>query len=314
MFELTNKTAIVTGGARGIGKGICEMLAKQGASVVIADLLIDEAVATAADIENAGGKAIAIKTDITDLASVQAMVEAVKDKFGPIDILVNNAGWDRMKPFIKTTPDFWNKVIDINYKGVLNTTYAVADSMIERNRGKIINIASDAARVGSMGEAIYAGTKGAVISFSKTMAREFARNKINVNVICPGPTPTPLLDDMKAEDAFADKVLSGMDKIIPLKRMGTADDIAAAVVFFASEEASFITGQVLSVSGGLTMADYSCLSHIGAAQELRYSAIEVKDYVFRLKCLVPAPLQSVKKQDNIFLESTKRSRSILIKT
>jgi 2-hydroxycyclohexanecarboxyl-CoA dehydrogenase len=255
MFELTNKTAIVTGGARGIGKGICEMLAKQGASVVIADLLIDEAVATAADIENAGGKAIAIKTDITDLASVQAMVEAVKDKFGPIDILVNNAGWDRMKPFIKTTPDFWNKVIDINYKGVLNTTYAVADSMIERNRGKIINIASDAARVGSMGEAIYAGTKGAVISFSKTMAREFARNKINVNVICPGPTPTPLLDDMKAEDAFADKVLSGMDKIIPLKRMGTADDIAAAVVFFASEEASFITGQVLSVSGGLTMAD-----------------------------------------------------------
>jgi 2-hydroxycyclohexanecarboxyl-CoA dehydrogenase len=255
MFELTNKTAIVTGGARGIGKGICEMLAKQGASVVIADLLIDEAVATAADIENAGGNAIAIKTDITDLASVQAMVEAVKDKFGPIDILVNNAGWDRMKPFIKTTPDFWNKVIDINYKGVLNTTYAVADSMIERNRGKIINIASDAARVGSMGEAIYAGTKGAVISFSKTMAREFARNKINVNVICPGPTPTPLLDDMKAEDAFADKVLSGMDKIIPLKRMGTADDIAAAVVFFSSEEASFITGQVLSVSGGLTMAD-----------------------------------------------------------
>lgn len=255
MFELTGKVAVVTGGARGIGKGICDMLAKQGARVAIADLLIDEAVATAADIENAGGKAIAVKTDITDLASVQAMVEAVKDTFGPVDILVNNAGWDRMKPFIKTTPDFWNKVIDINYKGVLNTTYAVADSMIERHRGKIINIASDAARVGSMGESIYAGAKGAVISFSKTMAREFARSKINVNVICPGPTLTPLLDDMKAEDAFADKVLSGMDKIIPLKRMGTADDIAAAVVFFASEEANFITGQVLSVSGGLTMVD-----------------------------------------------------------
>jgi 2-hydroxycyclohexanecarboxyl-CoA dehydrogenase len=255
MFELSGRVAVVTGGARGIGKGICEMLAKQGARVAIADLLIDEAVATAADIKNAGGKAIAVRTDITDLASVQAMVEAVKDKFGPIDILVNNAGWDRMKPFIKTTPDFWSKVIDINFKGVLNTTYSVANEMMAQNSGKIINIASDAARVGSMGESVYAGTKGAVISFSKTMAREFARNKINVNVICPGPTSTPLLDDMKAEDAFANKVLSGMDKIIPLKRMGTADDIAAAVVFFASEEANFITGQVLSVSGGLTMVD-----------------------------------------------------------
>ncbi len=255
MFELTGKVAVVTGGARGIGKGICGKLAKQGAKVVIADLLIDEAVATAAEIENAGGQAIAVKTDITDLESVQAMVDAVKEKFGPVDILVNNAGWDRIKPFIKTTPDFWNKVIHINFKGVLNTTYSVANDMIKRKSGKIINIASDAARVGSMGESVYAGTKGAVISFSKTMAREFARNKINVNVICPGPTPTPLLDDMKAEDAFADKVLSNMDKIIPLKRMGTDEDIAAAVVFFASEEANFVTGQVLSVSGGLTMVD-----------------------------------------------------------
>jgi len=255
MFKLTDKVAVVTGGARGIGKGICKILAEQGAKVAIADLLLDEAMATAAEIENSGGQAIAVKTDITNLESVQAMIDAVKEKFGPVNILVNNAGWDRMKPFIKTTPDFWNKVIDINFKGVLNTTYAVANDMMERNSGKIINIASDAARVGSTGESVYAGTKGAIISFSKTMAREFARNKINVNVICPGPTPTPLLDDMKAEDAFADKVLSGMDKIIPLKRMGTPDDIAAAVVFFASEEANFVTGQVLSVSGGLTMVD-----------------------------------------------------------
>jgi len=255
MFELTDKVAIVTGGARGIGKGICAMLAKQGAKVAIADLLMDEGVATAAEIENSGGCAIAVKTDITDLASVQTMVAAVKQKFGPVDVLVNNAGWDRMKPFMKTEPAFWSKVIDINFKGMLNTTYAVAGDMMERNSGKIINIASDAARVGSMGESIYAGAKGAVISFSKTMARELARNKINVNVICPGPTPTPLLDDMKAEDAFADKVLSSMDKIIPLKRMGTADDIAVAVVFFASDEANFITGQVLSVSGGLTMVN-----------------------------------------------------------
>jgi len=255
MFELTDKVAIVTGGARGIGKGICAMLAKQGAKVAIADLLMDEGVATAAEIENSGGCAIAVKTDITDLASVQTMVAAVKQKFGPVDVLVNNAGWDRMKPFMKTEPAFWSKVIDINFKGMLNTTYAVAGDMMERNSGKIINIASGAARVLIMGESVYAGAKGAVISFSKTMARELARNKINVNVICPGPTPTPLLDDMKAEDAFADKVLSSMDKIIPLKRMGTADDIAVAVVFFASDEANFITGQVLSVSGGLTMVD-----------------------------------------------------------
>ena len=255
MFELTDKVAIVTGGARGIGRGICEALARQGAKIAIADLLIDEAVAVAADIENAGGRAIAVKSDITSLDSVQAMVAAVKETFGHVDILVNNAGWDRMKPFMKTTPEFWNRVIDINFKGVLNTTYAVAADMVSRNAGKIINIASDAARVGSMGESVYAGAKGAVISFSKTMARELARNRINVNVICPGPTPTPLLDDMKAEDAFAEKVLSGMDRIIPLKRMGTADDIAPAVVFFASLEADFITGQVLSVSGGLTMVD-----------------------------------------------------------
>lgn len=253
MIDLTNKVAVVTGAARGIGKGISEKLAKCGAKVVIADLLDDEAQATAAAIQESGGKAMAVQTDITDPASVAAMVEKVKAKFGPVDILVNNAGWDRMKPFLKTTPEFWDKVININFKGVLNTVYAIAPGMVEQNSGKIINIASDAARVGSMGESVYSGTKGAVISFSKTLARELARNKINVNVICPGPTPTPLLDDMKAEDAFAGKVLSGMDRIIPLKRMGAPEDIANAVAFFASKEADFITGQVLSVSGGLTM-------------------------------------------------------------
>jgi 2-hydroxycyclohexanecarboxyl-CoA dehydrogenase len=253
MFKLTGKTAIVTGGARGIGKGISMIMAKQGANVVIADLLKDQAEETAAEIRQAGAKALAVQTDIADLMSVKAMVEKVKSEFGQIDILVNNAGWDRMKPFLKTTPDFWDKVININFKGVLNTVYAVAEDMISRNSGRIINIASDAARVGSMGESVYSGAKGAVLSFSKTLARELARNSITVNVLCPGPTPTPMLDDMKAEDSFADKVLSSMDKIIPLKRMGTPDDIAAAVVFLASDEAGFITGQVLSVSGGLTM-------------------------------------------------------------
>jgi 2-hydroxycyclohexanecarboxyl-CoA dehydrogenase len=253
MFELTGKTAIVTGGARGIGKGISMTMAKQGANVVIADLLLDAAQETAAEIRQTGAKALAMQTDIANLESVKSMVENVKSEFGQIDILVNNAGWDRMKPFMKTTPDFWDKVININFKGVLNTVYAVAEGMIAQNSGRIINIASDAARVGSMGESVYSGAKGAVLSFSKTLARELARNSVTVNVLCPGPTPTPLLDDMKAEDSFADKVLSSMDKIIPLKRMGKPEDIAAAVVFLASDEAGFITGQVLSVSGGLTM-------------------------------------------------------------
>jgi 2-hydroxycyclohexanecarboxyl-CoA dehydrogenase len=253
MFELTGKTAIVTGGARGIGKGISMALAKQGANVAIADLLLDAAQETADEIRKTGTKALAVKTDIADLTSVKSMVEKVKSEFGQIDILVNNAGWDRMKPFMKTAPDFWDKVININFKGVLNTVYAVAEGMIAQNSGRIINIASDAARVGSMGESVYSGAKGAVLSFSKTLARELARNSVTVNVLCPGPTPTPLLDDMKAEDSFADKVLSSMDKIIPLKRMGKPEDIASAVVFLASDEAGFITGQVLSVSGGLTM-------------------------------------------------------------
>jgi 2-hydroxycyclohexanecarboxyl-CoA dehydrogenase len=253
MIDLTGKTAVVTGGARGIGKGISEKLAGLGARVAIADLLKEEAEAEAEAIKKSGGFAWAVQTDITDLESVRAMVETVKAESGPVDILVNNAGWDRMKPFLSTTPEFWNRVIDINFKGVLNTVYAVAPGMVAQNSGRIINIASDAARVGSMGESIYSGAKGAVVSFSKTLARELARNQITVNVVCPGPTPTPLLEDMKAEDAFAGKVLSGMDRIIPLKRMGTPDDIAYAVAFFASKQAGFITGQVLSVSGGLTM-------------------------------------------------------------
>lgn len=254
MFELRNKTAMVTGGAQGIGKAISQALARQGARVAIADL--NEAVAkeTANLIQQEGGQAMAVQTDITDIEMVKQAVAAIKQNFGAVDILVNNAGWDRMVPFVKTTPDFWNKVIDINYKGVLNGAYAVLPDMIQKNQGKIINIGSDAARVGSMGESVYAGAKGAVIAFSKSLAREVARNQITVNVLCPGPTKTPLTDQMQEESEFARKVLSKMDKIIPLNRMGTPEEIASAVVFLASEEANFITGQTLSVSGGLTMS------------------------------------------------------------
>jgi len=254
MFELKNKTAMVTGGAQGIGKAISRVLARQGAHVAIADLNGAIATETADLIQTEGGKAMAVETDITDIEKVKQAVAAVTAHAGAVDILVNNAGWDRMLPFVKTTPDFWNKVIDINYKGVLNCVYAVLPDMIEKNQGKIINIGSDAARVGSMGEAVYAGAKGAVISFSKSLAREVARHQITVNVLCPGPTKTPLTDQMQAESEFAKKVLSKMDKIIPLNRMGTPAEIASAVVFLASDEANFITGQTLSVSGGLTMS------------------------------------------------------------
>lgn len=254
MFELKNKTALVTGGAQGIGKAISTAMAAQGANVAIAD--IDEAVAnqTVEDLKRSAGNTMAVKADITDIDKVKQAVAAVRDQFGPVDILVNNAGWDRMIPFIKTTPEFWDKVIDINYKGVLNCVHAVLPDMIEKNSGKIITIGSDAARVGSSGEAVYAGAKGAIMAFSKSLAREMARHQITVNVICPGPTDTPLTQQMKRESDFAKKILSKMDKIIPLNRLGTPEEIAAAVVFFASREADFITGQILSVSGGLTMS------------------------------------------------------------
>ena len=221
MFRLTDKVAVVTGGARGIGKGICNVLAKQGAGIVIADLRVDEAVATAAEIEDAGGKAIAVRTDITDLASVQAMVAAAKETFGPVDILVNNAGWDRMKPFMKTGPDFWNKVIDINFKGVLNTTYAVANDMIERNSGKIINIASDAARGGQYGRIrLCRCQRRGDIVFQNHGPGICQKQDQCQRDLSGGQRPPPLLDDMKAEDAFADKVLSGNGQDYPVKTDG----------------------------------------------------------------------------------------------
>jgi 2-hydroxycyclohexanecarboxyl-CoA dehydrogenase len=253
MFELKDRVAIVTGGARGIGKGISGTLAAQGAKVAIADLILEEAEKNVVEIERGGGTSMAVQTDITDLEQVKAMVARVRETYGPVDILVNNAGWDRIELFMKTTPDFWDKIIAINYRGVLNCIYSVVEDMMSRNSGKIISIGSDAGRVGSMGEAVYAGAKGAIIAFSKSLARELARYKINVNVICPGPTPTPMVEEMMEEGEFARKILSSIDKIVPLKRMGTPEDIANAVVFLASDEAAFITGQVLSVSGGLSM-------------------------------------------------------------
>ena len=191
-----------------------------------------------------------MKLDVTSLASAQAAAEKVAQEFGGIDILVNNAGWDKLEPFIESTPETWDKVIAINFRGVIHCCKAVIPQLQSRGGGKIVSIASDAGRVGSMGEAVYSGCKGAIIAFSKTLARELARNNINVNVVCPGPTETALLHGVMDKQP---KVLDAMKRGIPMRRLGKPQDLAGAVAFLASADADYVTGQVISVSGGLTM-------------------------------------------------------------
>ncbi len=252
-MNLQGKTAIVTGGARGIGRAIVERMAEAGADVVIGDFRLDDAAATAAEIHSHTGHRIhAVGADVTDLKQVEGLRDAALEAFGKIDILVNNAGWDRLMPFLKTTPDLWDKIIAVNYKGVIHTCYAVLPHMAGRKQGSIVNISSDSARVGSMGEAIYSGSKAAVVAFSKTLAREHARDNVRVNVICPGLADTPLLNEIQQEP-FGQKVLGSIVNYVPLKRLAQPDDIAPLVVFLASDAAGYITGQVTSVNGGLTM-------------------------------------------------------------
>jgi len=248
MRGLKGKVAFVTGAGRGIGKAIARRLAEEGAKVAVADLDETSARSTAAEI---GSGAIGLKIDISDSNVVRAAIAEAERALGPIDILVNNAGWDKAEPFIKSTEATWDKVIAINLKGPINCTRAVLDGMIARNRGRIVSIGSDAGRVGSSGEAVYSGAKGGIIAFSKTLAREVARNNIGVNVVCPGPTDTALLAQVGESNP---KLLEGLKHAIPMRRLGQPEDIAAAVAFLASDDASFVTGQTLSVSGGLTMA------------------------------------------------------------
>jgi 2-hydroxycyclohexanecarboxyl-CoA dehydrogenase len=239
--------ALVTGAGRGIGKAIATRLAAEGARVVIADVDGMTANATAGEI---GRGAVAVKMDVTDPASVRdGIAEAVRVA-GPIDVLVNNAGWDKVEPFVKSQEETWDRVIAINLKGPIRCARAVLDGMIERKAGKIISISSDAGRVGSTGEAVYSAAKAGVIGFSKTLARETARYGINVNVVCPGPTNTPLLNEIAGGN---DKLIESLRRAIPMGRTGEPDDIAGAVAFLASDDAGFITGQTLSVSGGLSM-------------------------------------------------------------
>jgi 2-hydroxycyclohexanecarboxyl-CoA dehydrogenase len=251
---MAGRTALVTGSARGIGRAIARRLAADGFSVVVGDLNQDGAAETAALAKEAGGQAIATVLDVTSDDSVGAALAAANKEFGPIEVIVNNAGWDEHHKFVETDEAFWDRVIEINYKGILRTTHAVLPGMLERQWGRVINIGSDAARVGSSLEAVYAGAKAGVVAFTKTIAREAARAGVTANVVCPGPTETPLLAEILGSTEEAQKVIAGMTRAVPMKRLGQPEDIAAAVAFFARDDAGFVTGQTLSVSGGLTMA------------------------------------------------------------
>ena len=254
MRGLQDKTVIVTGGGGGIGGASCRRFAELGARVAVLDRNLEAAQAVAAAITASGGRALAVGCDITDRASVNAAVATTETELGPVHVLVNNAGWDIFKPFTKTDPGEWDKLIAINLIGPMHLHHAVLPGMIERRAGRIVNVASDAARVGSSGEAVYAACKGGIVAFSKTIAREHARHGITVNVVCPGPTDTALFADFKEGAANPEKLVAAFQRSIPLGRIGQPDDLPGAITFFASDDAAFITGQVLSVSGGLTMA------------------------------------------------------------
>jgi len=250
--KLAGKVAVVTGGASGIGRAIVEALAREGARVAVLDLNEAGARDTVAALERAGGKGSAYRVDITDVAAVDAAIDAVAAREGGLHVLVNCAGWDKPMPFVDTTPEFWDKILAINLKGPLACTRAALRHMIKQQSGKIVTIASDAGRVGSTGEAVYSAAKGGLIAFTKTIARETARHRINVNCVCPGPSDTPLFQQEFA--AQSPKLAESLKRVIPWGRLGVPEDIAPAVVFLASDDAGFITGQTLSVSGGLTMS------------------------------------------------------------
>lgn len=252
---MSNRVAFVTGGAQGIGEGISKALAAQGVRVAVADLNAQRAKETAESITSGGGKAVPVEVDVTDTGSVESAVKTATDELGPVGIVVNNAGFDDFMKFVDTTEEFWDRILEVNFKGALRVVKTVVPGMIDREWGRVVNIGSDAGRVGSSLESIYSGAKGGIISFTKTLAREVATKGVTANIVCPGPTDTPALRnfaDNSGQDA--EKVIGGMTKAVPMRRLAAPDDIAAAVAFFASDGAGYITGQTLSVSGGLTMA------------------------------------------------------------
>jgi 2-hydroxycyclohexanecarboxyl-CoA dehydrogenase len=244
MEEMQGRSVIVTGGASGIGRATALLLAREGAQVFIGD--VDEAGGASVAAE-AGGKAEFLPLDLADPPAIEAFAAAVLHRAGRMDGLVNGAGWDRIQPFMENPPEMWDSLIAINLLGAVRLTRAVLPAMIEAQAGKIVNISSDAGRVGSMGETVYAAAKGGLIAFTKSLAREMARHRLNVNCVCPGPTDTPLFQRQP------ERMREALTRAIPFRRIAQPEDIAEAVMFFLGPRSDYITGQVLSVSGGLTM-------------------------------------------------------------
>lgn len=247
---MEKKVAFITGAGRGIGRQIALTLAAKNLQVIVTDINEANANETVSLIQQAGGEAIAVLCDVTKLSSVEQAVEVAVQQLGRIDVLVNNAGWDKIEPFLKSEPATWELILNINLMGQIHTSKTILPLMIENGYGKIINIASDSGRVGSSGEAVYSAAKGGVIAFTKTLAREMARHNINVNSIAPGPADTPLFKEIGEYNAG---IAEALVKAIPFRRLAQPEDIANAVAFLASEEANYITGQTLSVNGGLAM-------------------------------------------------------------
>lgn len=248
MGKLDEKVAVVTGSGRGIGRAIVEKLAAEDAKVVVSDVNEESAQEAAKAI---GGDALGLRADVTSKASVESMVGEIMSRFGRVDVLVNNAGWDKVGPFLDSDEADWDRVIAINLYGTFHCCKAVLPVMVAQQYGKVINIGSDAGRVGSSGEAVYSAAKGGVIAFTKTLAREMARYKINVNCVCPGPSDTPLFAEIGEDNP---KLKEALIKAIPFRRLAQPDDLANTIAFLASDEAAYITGQTLSVNGGLNMS------------------------------------------------------------
>ena len=251
MRGLQGKRVIITGGGSGIGREVSKRFAEEGSEVGVFDMNGDGAAETVAMIEAAGGKASTHVVDIADRAAVDSAVATFQEG-GPVDVLVNNAGWDVIKPFLDTDMELWKKVIDINLYGPLNMHHAVLPGMVENGGGRVVNISSDAGRVGSSGEAVYSACKGGIIAFTKTMARELARKGVQLNAVAPGPTDTPLFAEIAGGEAGA-KIAEGLKRAIPMKRLAQPTDYPGIICFLSSDDAGFITGQVISVSGGLSM-------------------------------------------------------------
>jgi 2-hydroxycyclohexanecarboxyl-CoA dehydrogenase len=253
MRGLKGKAILVTGAGGGIGAALTKRLAEEGALLGLVDRDAAAAERAAAAARALGATAHAYAIDIVDHGAVQGAVAAFAAAAGRIDALVNNAGWDRFQLFLETTPDFWDQVIAVNLKGPINLHHAVLPIMVKQRAGRVVNIASDAGRVGSSGEAVYSACKGGIVAFTKTMAREMARFNVTLNALAPGPTDTALFHDFIGEGEAGKKVHDALAKAIPLRRIAQPADIVGAIAFLASDDAGYITGQVISVSGGLTM-------------------------------------------------------------